>query len=172
MANEWDMYFSSVSQFLIDSERQFGVCNERYTHYVLEQLDYIEETVTALMRALSRAWLHQLCFQLSQLLTCVRSLKSQWEDYSDNIVRFIGIGCHSIHTGVAGRPRFDVRKEELEYLKSLSFSLSEIAALVGISRSTLYRRTLELDLADDPTTVISDDDLRFYNRHADCYTGC
>ena len=41
-----------------------------------------------LMRALSRASLHQLCFKLSQLLTCVRSLKSQWEDYSDNIVRF------------------------------------------------------------------------------------
>ena len=38
-----------------------------------------------------------------------------------------------------GRPKFDIDKEQLEYLLSLSFSWSDIAALLGISRTTLYR---------------------------------
>ena len=92
-------------------------------NYVLEQLDYVEETVTILMRALSRVSLHQLCFQLSQLLTCVRCLKCQWEEYSDNIVRFIGIECHRIHTGMVGRPRFDIRFDVINSLKTTTWSL-------------------------------------------------
>ncbi len=35
--------------------------------------------------------------------------------------------------------RFDVSREQLEYLRSLSFHWIDIAALLGISRGTLYR---------------------------------
>ena len=89
MADAWDAYFSSVSQFLVDSERQYGVCNDQYTHYVLEQLEFIEVTCSVLMRSLSHASLHQLHSQVSQLLICVQFLKTQSEEYSDNSVRFI-----------------------------------------------------------------------------------
>ena len=38
-----------------------------------------------------------------------------------------------------GRPRFDISKEQLEYLSSLSFKWNEIAVLLGVSRMTIYR---------------------------------
>ena len=96
-ADAWDAYFSSISQFLVDSERQYGVCIDQYTHYVLEQLELIEETCSVLMRSFSHASLHQLRFQVSQLLICVQFLKTQWEEYSDNIVKFIGWDCQRIY---------------------------------------------------------------------------
>ena len=43
------------------------------------------------------------------------------------------------HTGRRGRPKFDIDKEQIEYLLSLSFNWTEIAALLGVSRMTLYR---------------------------------
>ena len=46
------------------------------------------------------------------------------------------------HTGRRGRPKFDIDKEQLEYLVSISFNWSEIAALLGVSRMTLYRYTI------------------------------
>ena len=88
MADAWDAYFSSVSQFLVDSERQYGVCNDQYTHFVLEQLEFIEVTFSVLMRSLSCLFT-QLHSQVSQLLTCVQFLKTLLEEYSDNSVRFI-----------------------------------------------------------------------------------
>jgi len=45
------------------------------------------------------------------------------------------------HTNERGRPKFDIDQEQLEYLVSLSFNWSEFAALLGISRTTLYRYT-------------------------------
>ena len=41
--------------------------------------------------------------------------------------------------GGPGRPRFDVSKEQLEYLSLLSFKWNEIAVLLGVSRMTVYR---------------------------------
>ena len=43
-----------------------------------------------------------------------------------------------VSSGGQGRPRFDVARQQLEYLSSLSFSWSEIAALLGVSRTTIY----------------------------------
>lgn len=40
----------------------------------------------------------------------------------------------------AGRPMVEVDMDEVEYYRSLKFSWTKIASLVGISRSTLYRR--------------------------------
>ena len=55
----------------------------------------------------------------------MRCLKCQWEEYSDNIVRFIGIECHRIHTGMARRPRFDVRNDELQCVYTCIYNYDE-----------------------------------------------
>ena len=48
-----------------------------------------------------------------------------------------------------GRPSFDVEKSQLEYLRCLNFTWTEIANLIGVSRMTLYRRRIQFDLLDD-----------------------
>ena len=45
-----------------------------------------------------------------------------------------------------GRPLLEVSIEEVEYLHSLHFSWTNIAEIMGISRSTLYRRLDQEDI--------------------------
>ena len=59
-----------------------------------------------------------------------------------------------------GRPKSEVYPEEVEYLRSLRFSWSKIANIIGISRATLYRRLDEWQLSRDAYySSISDGDL-------------
>ena len=59
-----------------------------------------------------------------------------------------------------GRPRFDIQREQLEYLSSLSFSWAQIASMLGVTRMTMYRRRQELGLLSEPIQVLDDDELR------------
>ena len=105
----------------------------------MEPLEFIEVTCRTLITVISQIFPGALCDLLLQLLTCVTILRSQWQSYSDSIIVLHGNIRSVLHTGMPGRPQFDINKEELEYLTTLSFSWSEIAALIGVSRSTVFR---------------------------------
>ena len=49
-------------------------------------------------------------------------------------------GPPSSSSGSAGRPRVEVNREQVEFLRSLSFSWQHIASLMGVSVKTLQRR--------------------------------
>ena len=81
--------------------------------------------------------------EIEQLMGHLRSLLDQWKEYR-LLLDSTSCGGFSYqapvaHTGRRGRPKFDIDKEQIEYLLSLSFNWSEIAALLGVSRMTLYR---------------------------------
>ncbi len=54
-----------------------------------------------------------------------------------------------------GRPRFHVSREQLEYLAALSFSWTEIASVLGVSRMTVFRRRREFHMVNtgEPITI-------------------
>ena len=58
-----------------------------------------------------------------------------------------------------GRPRFIISKEQLEYLRSLSFTWTDISSLLGVSRMTIFRRCQEFGLIDEPDRVLTDSEL-------------
>ena len=59
-----------------------------------------------------------------------------------------------------GRPAIDVDMNEVEYLRSLRFTWTKIANILGISRSTLYRRLDEEGISQHTTfTSITDAEL-------------
>ena len=58
-----------------------------------------------------------------------------------------------------GRPRVDVDLDDVEFLCSLKLSLTKVAALLGVSRSTIYRRMAEEGRVIGGYTVISDNAL-------------
>ena len=59
-----------------------------------------------------------------------------------------------------GHPPVEVSMEEVEYLRSLRFSWTKIAEIIGISRRTLYRRLDEWNLPQDiHYSEITDNDL-------------
>ena len=59
-----------------------------------------------------------------------------------------------------GRPRFEIPKEQLVYLSSLSFSWTDISRMLRVSRMTIYRRRVEYDLVRDPGNVPTNSQLR------------
>lgn len=59
----------------------------------------------------------------------------------------------------AGRSSLSVDMYEVEFLRSLGFSWTDIAKLLNISRSTLYRRIELSGLPLQGYTTISDGDL-------------
>jgi transcriptional regulator of acetoin/glycerol metabolism len=65
---------------------------------------------------------------------------------------------HSATEPTGGRPRFIVTRGQLQRLLALSFSKTKISELLGISRTTLWRRMRDLDV-DRLHTTLSDDDL-------------
>ena len=65
------------------------------------------------------------------------------------LATFLGLyGCFSSCRS-PGRPFLAVSIEDIEYLRRLRFSSTKIAQILGISRSTLYRRLEESGVQQD-----------------------
>ena len=63
--------------------------------------------------------------------------------------------------GGRGRHRSCITQSQLEYLKSLKFTWSEITAFTGVSRMTLYRRSLDCGMLDeDPSVSLTEAELK------------
>ena len=72
-----------------------------------------------------------------------------------------------------GKPRFKVDMEQVHYLHNLGFTLTNISAMLNISRTTLWRRLLEDPVGMNRFTDITDGNLRIviqeiYDRHVHC----
>ncbi len=89
--------------------------------------------------------------QLDNLETSLRTVHREWEEYFDGLERLTS-SSYSVpletSSGRIDRPRFDVRQEQIEYLRSMSFTYSQISELLGVSRMTVYRRCIEYGVLD------------------------
>ena len=77
---------------------------------------------------------------IDSLIECVRVLHGKWLEYQDIVSLRAERSLYRYEVSTTahgrGRPSF---KEQLLHLSSLSFSWSEIASLLGVSRMTVYR---------------------------------
>ncbi len=55
-----------------------------------------------------------------------------------------------------GRPRCELDVEDIEFLRTLMFSYTKIADILGVSRSTLYRKMKEEGVSFDRYSPVSD----------------
>ena len=99
---------------------------------------------------------------MENLVICLRSLSEERHRYiakmehSSESLKYRAVASNH---GGRGRPHFIILKAQLEYLRSLSFSWTHIALLLGISRRTLFRRCEEFGLLDEPDRLLSDSEL-------------
>ena len=71
-------------------------------------------------------------------------------------------------TGIPGRPKLIVNIEQVELLRSSEFTWEEVAQILGISRTTLWRRVQELGIPMCKYSDISDHDLDHLVRDIQC----
>lgn len=169
MANEgltgWESFFEELGRFLESSSRDFDSANDRFANYVVERLEVCIIALHGLKENLeevsSNATTATYLEEIIELLRICRTLSVKWEEKLD-----ANLPNHRYHLpverrlGQRGRPRFQITKEQLLHLSSLSFSWSNIAAMLGVSRMTIYRRRIEYDLVQDPRSIPTDVQLR------------
>ena len=161
-----------LSRFLESLERQYGLANESFSEYAVTWLEMCHRNVTNLHSIVvdelipnenpqTRA-VHQLEGRLSELVHILWELVTMWQQYHETIestsygVQYTAPLAHSNHRG---RPRFLISRNQLEYLRSLSYTWSQISSLLGVSCMTIYRRREEFGMLDEQTTELSDSEL-------------
>ena len=112
---------------------------------------------------------------LRQLKVIIVSLQSIWRDYQDSIeersaTRYF-VAVMYTHKR-RGRPKFAITGEQLEYLRSLSFTWDTIASLLGVSQMTIYQRCQEYELVNEPMQHLSDNELESVVRNLQTYLPC
>ena len=170
----WEQLFSEVEAFLQEANRRFGNASPEYSEYVLERLGIVINAFVSILQPIrerEEEELVELCTSLEVAYTCCRSLVSLWEAYVDdadsNLMNPIeneapGFRVPRVIQG-RGRPSAVVTREQLVYLRSMNFSWTHIAHLLGISRVTLFRRRRELGIQNtDILRPMGDDELRMF----------
>ena len=166
----WTEFFSHVSSFLTTCGRQYGLANENFTEYAIEHLTVILQGVSDVLHVIEQANISTL----SEIKEHVKNLQDMlvialnlWTEHRERL----NTTADEIHgqyavpqaeqiAGRSGRRPFQINKEQLEYLRSLSFTWVSISKMLMVSRMTIYRRRVEYDMINDSTSMqLSDQDL-------------
>jgi transcriptional regulator of acetoin/glycerol metabolism len=95
---------------------------------------------------------------LEEILQHLCTVAQEWDVHLDEIDHNNSYSAPIVQ-GRIGRPRFNISRDQLEYLSSMSFTWTQIASMLGVSRMTVYRRRIECGIPSRPGHVLSDDDL-------------
>lgn len=168
----WNRFFEEMSAFVRDADRRAADANFSYCEYVLDRLDVCIESLSSLVLLLRSRPLsvtsedtfvaEEYSGLLSVLLRYLRGLYEQWDTYQNRASTSSASFAFSaplFHSSLRGRPKFVISKEQIQYLRSMSFSWVHIAKLLGVSYMTVYRRRQEYGLPSSEGAMISDDHL-------------
>lgn len=149
----WESFFSAVIAVL----QEEVAADERTVTHALARIDNCVNgllRVAAIMRPLmseqhTQNSCNRFVSQIESILQYLYSQHSRLLKVRDDLLCVdlcsdISAGhVELLRTGYKGRPKLLIERNQLEYLRSLQFTWSEIASLFGLSRSTLYRRRKE-----------------------------
>ena len=151
MADEERLRFlKSLRQSLLDLSRRLGQGASA------DAVDYVMFRLRQITRHLLRlGGVENLTEEVHNSLVTVMSMLSRVEQQQDlpNVLTTERNGC-------AGRPQFEISKEQLEYFFCYDFSLRDIGEALGVSQSTVKRRAREYGISvSDRRTPMTDDKL-------------
>ena len=90
---------------------------------------------------------------------CERLLRQIVYGYNECTVPPIGRGNQVIKSGCIGRPCVAVNIHHVEFLRKSGCTWDEVASVLGLSRSTIWRRLRNIGIQFDKYTDISDSQL-------------
>jgi len=122
----WLTYFGLIVQLLEEAERHHGIANLRYAHHIVERFEVAIQTCSNLKNIIDYHHIFLAYSEsLTELLVCLQSILGKWIHYPEQVETNDNFkkNAHQVstsHSGDRGRPRFNISKEHLEYLFSLS----------------------------------------------------
>ena len=134
----WERFFEELEAFLRDIHRQLGVANKSYSEYAVERLEISIQSVASIVDLLRSRPMDEvtgLSVKLIELLQCLRRIYVKWQSYIDEghpTSSYTAPVCRSPENRT-GRPKFEITKDQIEYLRCMSFSWTQIAKLLGVS---------------------------------------
>lgn len=164
----WSRFFTELMSLLAFSSRRSGSADRQCANYILDRLGIAAQNVSAICDLLGDAeeegqdQLQELGGRMGNIVNAIHQVIQFWEAHVDTLDRQMErMAYHAprIYTGQRGRPKFHVTGEQLEYLRSLSFTWTGIASLLCVSRMTIYRRRRAHDFFGEPNTVPTDAEL-------------
>ena len=161
----WEDLFLEIERLLEESNARYHTSSPEFAEYVVERMQIVIRALAAISHSLEcdDDDLRELQSSIDVARNCCQALQSLWlveiDAVEDNLGAAPSEAGYSVPRVVdgRGRPRAIVSQEQLLYLRSLNFSWTQIAQLLGVSRVTLFRRRRELGI-DDSDILRSMDD--------------
>lgn len=161
----WVGFFNELSLFLRTAKHTEHP-SRGFCEYVVDRLQMWIVSVAHLVTHLESrsasnvAVVYVSC--LNELIEHLRAVLNVWnsklEDYNDGQNPYsYSVQVETPHR--TGRPRFMISKEQIEYLRSMSFTWVQISDLLGVSYMTIYRRRVEYGIIDNRGRDVSDADI-------------
>ena len=164
----WCGYFTELATFIRSTQFRFQSANKQYTEYCINRLATCYRNVDAVKQSVeaynlqNNNVLQGIEQDLSALCESISQMFVQWQQHLNTIDEGQGAAQYrvpALTTSSRGRPPFIIAKEQLVYLRSLSFSWSAISSLLGVSRMTIYRRRRAYGMLDELSCSMSRSEL-------------
>ena len=97
------------------------------------------------LRQINRHLLHLERF--SEIVQSISAVIVLLESVDESRANHNFDGCSATPSGLVGRPKFDIPREQLEYMIDYDISISKIAIALGVSKSTIKRRIREYGIS-------------------------
>ena len=146
-----EQFLSSLHHTLFDLARrlQQDTVSEDLGDYVLFRLEQISRHLVRL--ADSMQVFDTVRTSLATVTRMLSEVERNWYHSSPAVAN---------QPRTVGRPRFDIPREQLQYLVDYEITIPDMSRALGVSESTIKRRMREYDISiTDGRTAISDDDL-------------
>lgn len=138
-------FMDDIVRLVEEGERQHGIANASYIEYFVERLELcILSCIDLKVSIDGQSGLEEYCVTLNELIECLRMVYHEWLEYEDLVeslsARPLSYQPPLFHSRIGpGRPSFNISKDQLVYLASMCFKWTEIAAMLNVSRMTIYR---------------------------------
>jgi len=136
---------------LIDLSRRLEQdSSDDVADYVLYRLQQVARHLSRIAASATGNVFEEVQLSLAEITSALEDAERNWQPVSF-VVR---------STGSVGRPRFEISKDQLDYLVEYELKTPDIAEALGVSVSTIKRRLREFNISIRGTlTEMSDDDL-------------
>lgn len=158
----WQRFCDEISSLVQTSQTRMAGADRSFSLFFVERLQLAAMHLSTVLDILGRSELLEFCQSVDSLLGAVRRLITEWEVQMERLDIQQEASAYRlpvVHRRRRGRPEFHITRDQLTFLRNLSFTWTGVASLLSVSRMTIYRRRRAYGLLTEGENVPSDLEL-------------